>query len=246
MSHREIDFLDVTITLLDEPNSWTFFVTEIDICPNAFDICIRDSFEYVRVFSFIVHCDECIPFLTQPNSQHSIADGDVPVGVVPRQPRYEIPGLVFPGNHHRRVPRQESKPVSIGVLIDFLQILGAYLEVRDCWFVEPSIANLNWSFNAGRLWWRGWWWWGRCKRWFRVLRAFNIESTVAEQHWEWSDFSIIRRVEFILCDVNIIVLIQVMIRWREVDLLSAIFECHESGSSTLFAWVPEVDKMPFG
>lgn len=56
MSHWKFHSFELTCPVLHKTDSQLLFgaVTEMNECPNSFDIVVRDGLEYVRVFGFVI------------------------------------------------------------------------------------------------------------------------------------------------------------------------------------------------
>ena len=69
MGHRNLDFLEFFIPVLNVSDSEVFLttVTEVDVSPNTFDVSVGNRFKHVRVVSLVIIGDEIITILAEPN-----------------------------------------------------------------------------------------------------------------------------------------------------------------------------------
>lgn len=120
MSNCEVHFLNILISVFDEANCRSRFVAEVEIGPNTFDIPIWNGFVYVRILAFVVHGDESVSILSEPDCQNSISKLDVAVWVISGQSRDKVPWLILSVLEDRWVSCQEPEPVTVAILINFL------------------------------------------------------------------------------------------------------------------------------
>lgn len=99
MAHLHLDSLELFCAVLDQCNSQLQLgvETEVNISPNALDVAIRNILIHIRVVGRVIVCCEMVSTLSLPDSKCAITHLDVAVGVVPCQPRYEVPGSILAG-----------------------------------------------------------------------------------------------------------------------------------------------------
>jgi hypothetical protein len=97
MRDGEINPLSWGCSVLNKTNSVRLSITvaEVYVGPNSFNVAVGNCFEDIGVFRLIIHRDESIPFLPKPEAKNSISKSNITVGLISRQPRNEVPGLVF-------------------------------------------------------------------------------------------------------------------------------------------------------
>lgn len=84
MAHIKGSALDFSFTILDESGGLFDLtaIAEIDVGPNAFDVSVGNCFVDVWVRGLVIHRDEGVAILAQPESENSISHLHIRVGIV--------------------------------------------------------------------------------------------------------------------------------------------------------------------
>ena len=213
MSHLEFHSLEFAGSVFDKTHSQLLLaaVTEMNECPHAFDVIVRNWLEHVRILSLVVMCDEVVAALTLPDCEGSISLFDISVRIVSCQTGNEVPRSILSIQERNWVAGHEPQPETVTVLTHILQILLGDLGVSYSTLIESSINNLIRShytlwFGFGLINWRLWWNWRRRNglrrigsSWsFGVSWEFIVISSVAKQHSYVGNSSVIGGVELVL------------------------------------------------